>query len=225
MNLNIIYDEKTKANAPSVFFGAVNYVVNLFYATFRTNATLNIEVGYGDFPLDNSVVQPLGESEQASVQVVSYDAVRQQLSAVGAPGAAALPAAEPLGGSLVVGSAQAKALGLSGPSSAVDGYVGVASDATLQSTLGDSWSFDPAAKPAANQFYLVGVLEHEFTEIMGRASYLDVPGEYGIIDLYLEQRPDGAGRSRRLGAQCRTERHLQIRRGRRISQQHAAGPG
>jgi hypothetical protein len=56
MNLNISYDAATQGSAPSAFFGAVNYVVGLFDATFTNNATINIEIGYGTFPSDGSTV-------------------------------------------------------------------------------------------------------------------------------------------------------------------------
>ena len=50
MNLNISYDATTLSTAPSGFFSAVNYVVNLFNATFAANVTVNIQIGYGTFP-------------------------------------------------------------------------------------------------------------------------------------------------------------------------------
>src|SRR5690242_2002944 len=106
MNLNISYDSNTQANAPAAFFSAVNYVATLFDNTFTTNATVNIELGYGNFPLNNSLVSPLGESEQSSVQTVGYTQARQQLMAQGAPGAGTLPATAPISGNLVMGTAQ-----------------------------------------------------------------------------------------------------------------------
>ena len=83
-----------------------------------------------------------------------------------------------------MGSAQEKGLGLLGPSNSLDGWVGVASDATVTQQTGGSWSFSPTAVPGPNQYYLIGVLEHEITEVMGRSSYLDQPGQYGVMDLY-----------------------------------------
>jgi hypothetical protein len=183
MNLNISYDAATQGSAPSAFFSAVNYVVGLFDATFTNNVTVNIEVGYGTFPFDGSTVPPLGESEQANLVFGNYSPVRQGLLNEGAPGATTLPATSPLGGGLVLGSAQERALGLIGASNTLDGWVGIASDATLQQ-IGGSWSYSATATPGNNQYYLVGVLEHEITEVMGRISYLDVRNEYGVMDLY-----------------------------------------
>jgi hypothetical protein len=131
MQLNISYDANTLATAPSGFFGAVNYVVSLFDATFINNAVVNIEVGYGNFPKDNSPVNPLGESEQSSAVFAPYSQARQILANEGAPGSNTLPLSSPLSGGLVLGSAQEKALGLVGPASGLDGWVGIASDATL----------------------------------------------------------------------------------------------
>lgn len=197
MNLNISYDANTLKNAPSAFFTDVNYVTNLFDTTFTNNATVNIEIGYGSFPYDNSVVPALGESVRNNVAFASYSQTLQQLRKEGTPGILTLPATAPIGGSLVMASAQEKALGLIGASTSLDGWVGIASDATVQQQTGDSWSFGPTATPGPNQFYIVGTLEHEISEVMGRVSYLNVPGEYGVMDLYRYAAPnvhtEGAG--------------------------------
>jgi hypothetical protein len=184
MNLNITYDSNTLNSAPSGFFSAVNYVVGLFNATFTNNVTVNIEIGYGTFPYDNSTVPALGESEQNGLVWGNYSQVRQALINEAVPGASTLLSSSPLRGNLAIDSAQEKALGLIGASTTLDGWVGIASEATLSQQIGGSWSYSATATPANNQYYLVGVLEHEITEIMGRTSYLDVRGEYGVMDLY-----------------------------------------
>jgi hypothetical protein len=181
MNLNISYDANTLKNAPSAFFSDVSYVANLFDTTFTSNATINIEVGYGNFPYDNSTVSGLGESIESNLVAVNYGQLEQKLASAGAP---ALPATSPLTGTLVMGSALEKAVGLMGASSALDGWVGIASNATLNAQNGGSWSFSPTATPGTSQYYIVGAIEHEISEVMGRISYLDVPGEYGVMDLY-----------------------------------------
>ena len=184
MNLNISYDSNTLNNAPAAFFNAVNYVRDSFDALFTNNVTVNVEVGYGTFPLDNSIVPALGESEQNHVTSVGYSQVVQHLVNEGAPGSGTLSASSPISGVLLMGSAEEKALGFLGASSSLDGWVGIASDATVTQQTGGSWSFSPTAIPGPNQYYLVGVLEHEITEVMGRLSYLDQPGQYGVLDLY-----------------------------------------
>jgi hypothetical protein len=184
MNLNISYDSNTLNNAPAAFFSAVNYVRDLLDGLFTNNVTVNVELGYGRFPLDNSIVPALGESEQNHVISVGYSQASQHLVNEGAPGSGTLSATSPISGLLLMGSAQEKALGLLGASSSLDGWVGIASDATVMQQTGGSWSFSPTAVPGPNQYYLVGVLEHEITEVMGRISYLDQPGQYGVMDLY-----------------------------------------
>jgi len=170
MNLNISYSSNTLTNAPAAFFSAVNYVREIFDSLFTNNVTVNVEIGYGRFPLDNSIVPALGESEQNHVTSVGYSQVVQDLVNQGAPGSGILSASSPISGVLIMGSAQEKALGLLGASSILDGWVGIASDATLMQQTGGSWSFSPTAVPGPNQYYLVGVLEHEITEVMGRSS-------------------------------------------------------
>ena len=184
MDLNITYDANTLKSAPSAFFSAVNDVVSLFDATFTNSVTVNIEIGYGTFPFDNSAVPALSESRQNGVVSANYAQIKQALINEGAPGATILPALAPLTGNLETGSAQEKALGLINPSGTLDGWVGVASDTTLSRQLGASWSYSPTAIPGNSQYYLVGALEHEIAEVMGRVSYLDAPGEYGVMDLY-----------------------------------------
>src|ERR1044071_8782221 len=150
MNLNISYDAAHPGAAPPAFFSPVNYVVGLFDATFTNNVTVNIQIGYGAFPFDGSTVPPLGESQQANLVFGNYSQLRQGLLNEGAPGASTLPASSPLGGGLVLGSAQEKALGLTGPSSSLDGWVGIASDATLQQ-IGGPCGYRPAPTPGMNQ--------------------------------------------------------------------------
>src|SRR6266436_5134228 len=185
MILNVTYDAAALATAPAGFFSAVNYVVALFDATFTNTATVNIEVGYGDFPYDGSLLNSyLGLNQQNNVVSVSYSQVRQALVNEVAPGASTLPSTSPFSGQLQMGSAQEKALGLIDASTALDGWVGIASNAALQQLDGTSWSFSSTAVPTATQYYLIGVIEHEISELMGRNSYLGTRGEYGVIDLY-----------------------------------------
>ena len=184
MNLNVSYDPNTLNNAPAAFFSAINYVRNFFDSLFTNNVTVNVEIGYGTFPLDNSIVPALGESEQNHVTSLGYSELVQHLVNEGAPGSGTLSASSPISGVLLTGSAEEKALGFVGTSNSLDGWVGIASDATVTQQTGGSWSFSPTAVPGSNQYYLVGVLEHEITEVMGRLSYLDQPGQYGVLDLY-----------------------------------------
>jgi VCBS repeat-containing protein len=105
----------------------------------------------------------------------SYVSVRNVLQAQGAPGASTLPSSSPLSGSLYMAQAEAQALGLTSAVSTV--YVGFSSALPF--------SYTPNATPASNQYYFVGVVEHEISEDMGRVSLLnEQPYDYSPIDLF-----------------------------------------
>jgi hypothetical protein len=183
VEINIIYGEgAANGTAPSGFYSALNYVVSYFDDLFANNVTININLGYGAIldPYKNSYENissgDLSESFRNNEMPQSYIGVVAALQAEQAPGSSALPAISPLSGSLYMGSADAKALGLDGASTALDGAVGVSASA--------AWDFSPNTTPTTNEYYLVGALEHEITEVMGRVSYLDSPGEFGTADLY-----------------------------------------
>ena len=65
----------------------------------------------------------------------------------------------------------------------IDGWTG------YDSTVSD-WSFGPTATPGANQYYLIGTIEHEITEVMGRVANEGnvgehaVPNAWGVMDLF-----------------------------------------
>src|SRR6266571_5200971 len=99
MKLNVTYDSNALATAPAAFFSAVNYVVTLFNTIFTSTATVNIEVGYGDFPYDGSqITSYLGLAQQNNVVSTSYSQARQALINESAPGASTLPSTSPLSG-------------------------------------------------------------------------------------------------------------------------------
>src|SRR5665213_1065221 len=183
MNINVIYGQGAANNAaPAGFYTAVNYVVNYFNSLFANNVTVNINVSYGSIldPYTNTYSNvpssDLGESYQINENTASYASTRTVLLGENAPGASTLPSSSPDPGSLTIGSAEAKALGFIGASSTLDGSVGISSTS--------AWDFTPNTTPTANQYYLVGTLEHEITEVMGRVSNLNTSGEYSVIDLY-----------------------------------------
>ena len=177
MNINVIYGQGAANNAaPAGFYTAVNYVVNYFDSLFTNNVTVNINVSYGSI-LDpytnrysNVSSSDISESYTNNETIASYAAAKTVLLGENAPGASTLPSSSPDPGSLTIGSAEAKALGFIGASSTLDGSVGISSTS--------AWDFTPNTTPTANQYYLVGSLEHEITEVMGRESNLDTSGEY-----------------------------------------------
>src|SRR5438876_860256 len=103
MQINVSYDANTLATAPAEFFTAVNFVVNLFDKTFTNTASINIQVGYGKFPLDGSPVKSLGENAQNNIISADYSQVRNILVSESAPGTGTLPSSSPLSGQLTLG--------------------------------------------------------------------------------------------------------------------------
>ena len=172
MQINVTFDSSV-SHAPAAFITAVDYVVNYFDSLFTNNVTISIDVLY-----ENLGPGLLGENQASQYVSASYSSVKSALQAQGAPGASALPSISPLpGSSLSMAQAEAKALGLYPNDGSFDGYV------WFDST--SPFSYSPTATPASNQYYFVGVVEHEISEIMGRVSFLS----YSPVDLYRYSSP------------------------------------
>ena len=176
MIINITYDSSAAA-APAGFKTEVAAAVSYLDSLFTNNVTVNIAVGWGEVEGQALPSNALGSSIVPTYYTVDYASAVDALKAVGAPGSATLPASSPFTGSLTMSSAEAKALGLLGASAAIDGYVG------FSSTL--PFSLAAGVAPAAGQYYLLGVIEHEITEDLGRVSLLNYqPTNYAPIDLF-----------------------------------------
>ena len=191
MNLNISFDQSI-GSLPSGFVAAVNYVVNYFDNLFTNNVTVNIDLGYGEVDRQSLEAGALGENE-ANFGSVSYQPAISALEATGLSAGqvaafSTLPASSPLSnGTLWLTTAQEKALGLLPSSStAIDGWVGI------NNTV--SFSYSAEATPASGQYYFIGVLEHEITEVMGRQSFLGehigATNSYGLMDLFRFSAPE-----------------------------------
>ena len=179
MQINVSFDQ-SQSSLPSGFVTAVDYVVSYFDTLFTNNVTINIHVGYGEIAGQTLAANALGESYAPQYLQESYSSVRTALQGQGAPGASTLPSSSPLSGSLYMPQAEAQAMGLT--SAVSTSYVGFSSALPL--------SYTPNATPASNQYYLVGVIEHEFTEVMGRVSLIgDQPYDYSPMDLFRYSSP------------------------------------
>jgi hypothetical protein len=186
MLIKIHYDSST-ATAPTGFKTVVADVVKFLDATFTNPITLNIDVGWGE--VHGSTVSPgsLGESYTPSTGIYTYAEIVAALksaatSAEAKAAVAALPAADPTkGGSFFVPLAEAKALKLTGASTAIDGWVGF--DAT-PNTFDFSVTSNTATTIAANRWDLFGVVAHEISEVMGREMDFGQGGDYQPFDLY-----------------------------------------
>jgi hypothetical protein len=170
MQIDITYLQNT-SSLPTGFVTAVNYVVNTLDSLFTNNITLNIDVSY-----ENLGSGVLGESEAAQQISASYSSVKAALVAEGAPGSSTLPASSPYStNTLSMSVAEAQALGLAASSGIFDG--------TVYFSNQYSWSYSPGVTPSSNEFYFIGVAEHEITEVLGRVSG-GLNGSYAPMDLY-----------------------------------------
>jgi hypothetical protein len=184
MQINVTFDTSV-AGAPTDFVAAVDYIVNYFDGLFTNPVTVNIDVGYGEIDGQLMSANALGES-RSFFDSVAYPRLLAQLanpsSATQQVSYATLPSVSPLsGGTLWMATAEEKALGLRAASDPrIDGSVGFSSTYPFSYAVNSS--------PAANEFYFVGVVEHEFTEILGRESWLgggfQGTTSYSFMDLF-----------------------------------------
>jgi hypothetical protein len=176
MQIIVTYDSDV-ANAPTGFKACVNAACQYLDALLTDPITVRVDVGYGTLagqPLDSGA---LGESS-GSFQFVNYSSAVSKLQAKGTAGASTLPASAPNGDSLVLSTAQVKALGFVARGGAVDGYVGFAT--------GINWNFDPTEAKTLpfNSYDFVATVLHEVTEVLGRISFLDQSGQVALLDLF-----------------------------------------
>ena len=192
MILNANFDQAI-SSLPTGFVSAVNYVVNYFDSLFTNNITVTIDVGYGEVSGQLLGSGALGESISNYIGT-SYTSLRNALLAENAPGSSTLPTTSPFSGTPYLTQAEGKALGLVANNGSLDGYIGLSNAV--------SWDYTTAT-PTASQYYLIGTIEHEITEVMGRASLIDYQPNFlctdGSLPLF------GAGR-----AQCFRQRRRRI---------------
>jgi autotransporter-associated beta strand protein len=182
LTINLTFDPSVAANfgANTVSMtNAVTYAAHQFESNFGDNATLNINVA------STNRTDVLGDSSiflfQSSYGGLVTALKNSQSTTNDASAYATLPATDPTGGgSYLVPTAEAKALGLMGLNSNSDGMI----------TIGSAYSltFDPNNRAVPGAFDCIGIAEHEISEVMGRnfalgASY-DGGQDYIPYDLF-----------------------------------------
>jgi FG-GAP-like repeat len=188
MIINLTFDQPVNS-LPAGFVASLNAVVQFFDSYFTDPITVNIDVGYGEIDGQQLFPGALGESE-TFLNEYSYSALRNALIAnATSPDQIAsvnsLPVSDPTGnGNWWTSTAEAKAIGLMGASSATDGFVGFARQ-------GVNWTFNttnggPVA-PGTYDFFAVAA--HEITEVLGRALLVggtlgNVSPSYEPLDLF-----------------------------------------
>src|ERR1700730_2400906 len=213
-------------NIPQSFVSAVNYVVNLYDQLFtNANVTLNIDYLYGQAynpssPTGTIQYQPMANATPSVSYALgtnswnsdgySYGQILSQLTQDAQSSTQKnvwgnLPNSPYGNAYIALQTAQEKALGFTvAPNGGLngtnlDGVVGIISDAELQA---DGFTADWTTAPPANsnQFYMIGTIEHETSEVMGRYSYLGATINqsngttaqfYSLIDLFRYASPNG----------------------------------
>jgi hypothetical protein len=181
MQINVIYDPSV-ASAPAGFQTGIMDAVNYLEKVFTNPISVTIDVGYGEVDGFQLASNALGESYYPVGEPETYSAVISALKAENAPGASTLPSNSPFPANyiLYLSPAETKALGLplSVPVGGVDGYVGFSSAPNV-------FGYANGSASPANEYYFIGVVEHEITEIMGRVSLLpNLTPDYSVIDLF-----------------------------------------
>jgi hypothetical protein len=206
MLLNLTFDPSV-TSAPigirTEFEAAVQAVADYYDALFTNPVTVNIHVGYGKLAEGTSASQDIspsdsGESLIAAIgrvgffgPTVSYAQLRAALEPTRAALGAFLPNTQPNTGgrTLQVAGAEQKALGLNtgtvgANNPAVDGYVGFSTVIPFDYNVSGGPVPNPTTVPS-NQEDFLGVVENEFSDIMGRGSLNNgIGSDYTPMDLY-----------------------------------------
>lgn len=161
--INVTYDSSVNS-APAGFKTAITAAVQYLESQFSDPVTININVGFGEVDGQPLGAGALGES-LTYLSSYSYSQLTTALradakTATDTTAIASLPASSPTGGTFWSSTAEAKALGLAGASSATDGYVGFSAT--------NPFDYAGADGITAGQYDFYGTALHEMTEVMGR---------------------------------------------------------
>jgi hypothetical protein len=198
------------------FENAVNTVISYFDSVFtNVNVTLNIDFAYGEKYLSNTAstvsFQPMANATNGSFDLgnsqtwfesKSYSTVLSQLQTktdTNQPSAyATLPTVQsnPFAkDTLWLSTAQEKALGFTPGSSLAgfDGVIGIISNEELQAG-GYTGDWTKAAPANGSQYYMIGTIEHELSEVMGRiaddgTNAINNAPSYTLMDLFRYSAP------------------------------------
>lgn len=162
--INITYDASV-GGAPAGFTAVIGQAVQFLESQYTDPVTINISVGYGEVGGSALGNGTLGAS-QTYLANYTYSQIYNALAADATTAndttaVASLPGASPVpSANYWVSTAQAKALGLMGASSATDGFVG------FSSTY--AFDYNNADGVSAGTYDFYGTVLHELTEVMGR---------------------------------------------------------
>ena len=163
---------------------AVSAAINFYETTFSNSITFAVNFGYGEVNGEGLGAGSLAESAPNSDVLVSYATLRGALeSHITALGASPLPVSDPFGGTTknwTLTFPEAMALGIS-TGSTMAGWVGISNAA--------SFNYSTTNGAVAGEYNLVGVLEHEISEVMGRVVGYGVGPQDYPLDLFRYRSP------------------------------------
>jgi hypothetical protein len=167
---------------------AVDTAIQYYESEITTPITVDIDFGWGEIGGSSIEAGALGESS-TYYDTYTYNQVYNAVTALADPSAiqqaayATLPSRDPThGGTMIVPTAQAAALGLDSSGTAV-----LAGDVGLDSTSSFFWS---QSSPTAGADDAVGVFEHEISEVLGRIDEGGAGntngrgGDYTLLDMF-----------------------------------------
>jgi hypothetical protein len=167
LTINLTYTASVAALPNSAQYeAAVQYAAQQLENLITDPISVNITV--------NTMTSGLGESGSRSTGIFTYSQVTSLLTthattSVDTTAIANLPAVDPTsGGEFFIPFPEAKALGNVAAN-------GTESDGTFYFNSTVSYALSPANRSVAGEFDLIGVTEHEFTELMGRIPGLGAP--------------------------------------------------
>lgn len=170
LQIKLIWDTSVGAmgSLMTTFENAAIAAAKFYTTMYSTRETINIQVGFGEVAGQTLPSGALAASESYGY-LENYSTVATALkkdaswSAPQQSADATLPANDPTnGGRFFVTTAEAKALGQVGASSAVDGFIGLSS----------SYQFSYNGTAQTGKYDAIGALEHEISEVMGRVGSL-----------------------------------------------------
>jgi len=167
LTINLAFDSTVATNFganTAAFESAATYAAQQYQNLFSNPITLSITVS------SVAGTSTLGQSSTSLQGFFNYSQIRNALIAQSAANpsdtdkasaVASLPSTDPTGSTnnWVTSNAEAKALGLSSPSG---------SDGTVTFGAGFTYTFDPNNRAVPGAIDMIGVIEHEVSEVMGR---------------------------------------------------------
>lgn len=189
LTINVTYDSSvTNIGTLTEVQTAIGAAVQTLENLYTNDITLNITVyssdagPFGEIDLGESNTHFVYNSATFKYPQVTNALRLARTTLADSNSVASLPDSDPTGGTQdwIIARAEAKALGVlnvSANNPAADGEVGFANDA--------NYTFDPNHRTVSGKYDLIGVAEHEITEVMGRTTYnLNGSGYYVPYDLF-----------------------------------------